>query len=420
MSHKEPLLFLAHRIPYPPNKGDKIRSFHLLEYLSRHYEVHLGAFVDDVADWRYADEVGRYCTRIKLVPLDRGLARVRSLRGLVSGDPLSLPFYQDRRMEAWVRSTLRRVRPGRVVVFSSSMAQYVPRELAPGARRVLDMVDVDSAKWTQYGRMQSGPMRWVFRREGQRLREQERKAAADFDTTVLVTRPELQLFAEAAPESRQRLACVGNGVDVEYFAPSPQFRSPYPKDRPVLAFTGAMDYWANVDAVTWFASEVWPLLREQIPEALFYIVGARPTEPVRSLDNQPGIHVTGSVPDIRPYLAHAHGAVAPLRVARGIQNKVLEAMAMARPVVATGAALDGLEALEGYPLQGEEPESLARAAAAVLSGDCPVSGADLRAWVQAHYTWEAHLERFRALLEGEPWPECLAETERDRSMEEAG
>ncbi|MFP4614863.1 MAG: TIGR03087 family PEP-CTERM/XrtA system glycosyltransferase [Thiohalorhabdus sp.] len=402
MSAKPPLLFLAHRIPYPPNKGDKIRSFHLLEYLSRHYDVHLGAFVDDPADWRYAKQTARYCATAELVPLGRGRARLRSLGGLVAGSPLSLPFYRDRRMDAWVGDTLRAVKPRRVVVFSSAMAQYVPQERAPEARRVLDMVDVDSAKWAQYGRMRPGPMGWIFRREGRRLREHERRAALDFDATVLVTRPERELLEAAVPEAGGRLAAVGNGVDVEHFTPGADLRNPYPESGPVLVFTGAMDYWANVDAVTWFAEAVWPGIRERLPAARFFVVGARPTDTVLDLGRCPGIEVTGTVPDIRPYLAHADAAVAPLRVARGIQNKVLEAMAMARPVVATGAALDGLEGLADYPLVGEDPEALRRATLAALSDPPPVSGQALRDWVAERYAWEANLARFRSLLEAGP------------------
>ncbi|KPV40021.1 hypothetical protein AN478_07525 [Thiohalorhabdus denitrificans] len=402
MTGKPPLLFLAHRIPYPPNKGDKIRSFHLLEYLSRYYDIHLGAFVDDPADWRYAKQTARYCAATELVPLGRGRARLRSLRGLMAGSPLSLPFYQDRRMDAWVRDTLRAVKPRRVMVFSSAMAQYVPGERTPEARRVLDMVDVDSAKWAQYGRMRPGPMGWIFRREGRRLLEHERRAALDFDATVLVTRPERELLEAEVPEAGERLAAVGNGVDVEHFTPGADLRDPYPNTGPILVFTGAMDYWANVDAVTWFAEGVWPGIRERLPAARFFVVGARPTDAVLGLGTRPGIEVTGTVPDIRPYLAHADAAVAPLRVARGIQNKVLEAMAMARPVVATGAALDGLEGLVDYPLVGDDPEALCQATLAALSENPPVSGPALRAWVAERYAWEAHLARFRSLLEDEP------------------
>ncbi|HKJ87865.1 MAG TPA: TIGR03087 family PEP-CTERM/XrtA system glycosyltransferase, partial [Gammaproteobacteria bacterium] len=257
MSDKEPLLFLAHRIPYPPNKGDKIRSFHLLEDLSAHYDVHLGAFVDDQRDWANAGHLRSYCADTHLVPLAQGPARVRSLGGLVTGRPLSLPFYRDRRMAAWVGRVLERVRPHRMVVFSSVMAQYLPRRKVPEARRVLDMVDVDSAKWSQYGRMRSGPLGWVFRREGRRLSEVERVAAADFDATVLVSRTELELLAAAAPGARDRLAWIGNGVDTAHFSPEGDYPDPLPGEGPVLVFTGAMDYWANVDAVTWFANEVW-------------------------------------------------------------------------------------------------------------------------------------------------------------------
>jgi sugar transferase (PEP-CTERM/EpsH1 system associated) len=398
MSH-EPLLLLVHRIPYPPNKGDKIRSFHLLDHLARHYRVHLGTFVDDPADLAYIDELAGYCADLHAVRLHPKAARLRALAGLASGAPLTVPFYRSRTMARWVVRTVQTTGCRRMLAFSAAMAQYLP-DPGPGGRRILDLVDVDSDKWRQYGEHHGGAMGWIYRREARRLLAYERRQAAAFDATVLVSAAEAALFRELAPEAAERIEAVPNGVDTEFFSPERDYPDPYPDAGRTLVFTGAMDYWANEDAVAWFAEAVLPLVRERVPGTAFYIVGSRPTERVEALGELPGVTVTGAVRDIRPYLAHAALAVAPLRVARGIQNKVLEAFAMDRPVLATAAALDGLELGGGYPLQAEAPEGLAAAAAGVLGGEAPAA-ARRRDWVRRRYDWSAHMGRFRALIEGE-------------------
>jgi sugar transferase (PEP-CTERM/EpsH1 system associated) len=397
---REPLLLLVHRIPYPPNKGDKIRSFHLLDHLARHYRVHLGTFVDDPSDLAYVDELAGYCADLHVVRLHPKAARLRALAGLASGAPLTVPFYRSRSMARWVARTLGDTGCRRMLAFSAAMAQYLPQPW-PGGRRILDLVDVDSDKWRQYGEHHRGPMGWIYRREAHRLLAYERRQAAAFDATVLVSAAEAALFRELAPESAERIEAVPNGVDTDFFSPERDYPDPYPDAGRTLVFTGAMDYWANVDAVAWFAEAVLPLVRERVPGAAFYIVGSRPTERVEALAGLPGVTVTGAVRDIRPYLAHAALAVAPLRVARGIQNKVLEAFAMDRPVLATAAALDGLELGNDYPLQAEAPEALAATAVSILEGGAPATSRR-RHWVHQHCEWSAHLGRFRALIEGAP------------------
>ncbi len=393
------LLFLAHRIPYPPDKGDKIRSYHLLRHLAERYRVHLGAFVDDPEDWQHAGTVEQLCAETRLVPLRPALARVRSLRGLLTGQALSLPYFHDRRMAAWVRSVLTRGDVRRVLVFSSAMAPYVLHERRPGLRRVLDFVDVDSDKWRQYAARKRWPLSAVYRREARALLRFERTAAREFDSSVFVSAAEAKLFRRLAPEAAQRVTHVENGVDTAFFAPDREYPDPYEGHRDTLVFTGAMDYWANVDAVTWFARELLPRIRGSWPEAQFTIVGSRPADAVRALDRLPGVTVTGRVPDVRPYLAWARAAVAPLRIARGIQNKVLEAMAMARPVIVTPEALDGLEYGPPYPLLAREAGDWAKLCAAVAEGRHAGLGPHLRGWVAGQYGWTGKMARFRELLE---------------------
>ncbi|MDB5758759.1 MAG: family PEP-CTERM/XrtA system glycosyltransferase, partial [Burkholderia sp.] len=228
----------------------------------------------------------------------------------------------------------------------------------------------------------------------------ERQVARDFDASLFVSSQEAALFAGMAPDSASKTGWFSNGVASAKFSPHHYFDSPSPEGGPVMVFTGAMDYWPNVDAVQWFAADMLPAIRQQHPDARFYIVGARPSREVQALASQPGVTVTGTVPDVRPYLSHARLAVAPLRIARGIQNKVLEAMAMAKPVIVTPQALEGISAEPGRDLMlGAGAEDIARLACAALN-ELPLDmGRTARAQVEASYNWDTNIGRVDALLD---------------------
>ena len=394
------VLFLVHRIPFPPNKGDKIRSFNLLKQLAKNHEVHLGAFVDDAADWRHEPDLGQWCADCFLRPLRPRARKLASLAGLVTGQPLTVPYYRDRSMAAWVHHKCIVEGIDQVVVFSSAMAQYVLGPQMESLTRIVDLVDVDSEKWRAYAPRHRWPMDWVYKREADLLLAYERKVAQNCDAVVLVSPQEAQLFRELAPESSDRIHAVHNGVDADYFSPDHSFENPYSSGDRVLVFTGAMDYWANVDAVTWFAESIYPQIRSEEPSARFYIVGARPTDQVRKLGRIEGVTVTGAVHDIRPYLAHSLAAVAPLRIARGIQNKVLEAMAMARPVLGTQAAMEGIEipsSLEAL-VCNEPADFVSRALALLHASGGDGSGKLGRETVLREYSWTESFSRFEQLL----------------------
>jgi sugar transferase (PEP-CTERM/EpsH1 system associated) len=396
------LLFLAHRIPYPPDKGDKIRSFHLLQHLARRYKVHVGAFIDDPRDWRYVEDVRKMCGETCFVALHPMRAKLLSLVALATGEPLSLRYFRNAALARWIGHLLGSRPVERALVFSSAMAQYLEEAPAPAMRRVLDFVDLDSDKWRQYGERSRGPLRWLYRREGRILFECERRYAGTFDASLFVSEAEARLFTSQAAETSRRVSVVKNGVDTEYFSPQRVYPNPYAADEAVLVFTGAMDYWANVDAVTWFARDVFPKVRGDFPQACLYIVGARPAREVLDLAKLPGVRVTGAVPDTRPYLAHARVAVAPLRLARGVQNKVLEAMAMARPVVASPQAVAGIgPCAELQKWSADAPDALARLLVKSLRDPAPAAlGESLRAHVLKHYSWSENLARVEAILEG--------------------
>lgn len=385
------ILYLAHRLPYPPNKGDKVRSYHLLKHLAARHRVFLGTFIDDPDDERHLDTVRRYCADMYAARLTPRLAKMRSLRGLLTGEALTLPYYRDAGLQAWVDRTCRAVAIDAVVIFSSAMAQYVAQQ--GRVPTLVDFVDVDSAKWTQYAPAHRWPMSWLYRREGARLLTFERAVAMRSAQGFFVTENERDMFRRLAPECAARVGAIGNGVDAEHFSPSAACASPYAEGEIPVVFTGAMDYWPNIDAVVWFATEVLPTLRARRPALRFWIVGRSPSAEVRALAGE-GVSVTGTVADVRPYLQHAAVVVAPLRVARGIQNKILEAMAMARPVVASAGCAGAIDAVLGDELLSAESADDFVAAVDNLLKDAQrasAMGARARRRVLERYSWEAHL-----------------------------
>lgn len=390
------LLFLAHRIPYPPEKGEKIRAWHEFLHLARTHRMHLGCFIDDAADEAHLPTLAAHCADLAAIRIEPRRQRLRALARIRPGRPLSLGYFFDARMAAWV-ARKRAQGIDRAFVYCSAMAPYVMG--AAGLYRVLDMVDVDSAKWADYAARAAWPARAVWAREARTLLAFERRAAADFDRTLFVSTAECAAFTKLAPEAAERCRALDNGVDAAYFAPSAGFASPYPPGGPVAVFTGTMDYRPNIEAVTWFAHTVLPRLQSERPGLRFAIVGASPAPAVQRLAARPGIIVTGRVADVRPYLAHAALAVAPLGIARGIQNKVLEAMAMARPVVATPQAFAGIDAAPGRELLvAEDPAAFAASVAAVLDGRHAGMGEAARERVLRRYAWSATLAGLDAVM----------------------
>jgi sugar transferase (PEP-CTERM/EpsH1 system associated) len=271
------------------------------------------------------------------------------------------------------------------------MADYVRHQKA--SIRVLDMLYIDSEKWRAYAPHHRWPMRSLYRREADTLLALERQLVQDFDATLFVSEAEANRFNDLAPGSRDRIYWVDNGVDLARFSPKQTFPSPFPAGHTNIVFTGTMDYWPNVDAVLWFVDAVFPLVRQRSPSAHFWIVGAKPSRAVSRLRHTSGVTVTGKVPDVRPFLAHADVVVAPLRVARGIQNKVLEAMAMARPVVVTAEAFEGIRATPGEDLLvASTAEQMARSIARVLNQDYPRLGSAARAAIERNHDWATTLQ----------------------------
>ena len=402
---KPPLLFLCHRIPYPPNKGDKIRSFHLLHHLSQHFEIYLATFVDDAADWPYVPEVEKFCSKSLFIEQKKWPSTLRGLTGLLTGQAISIPYYACRQMQQWVNATVEQHSIRHAMVFSSSMAQYVLGGGLQFVRKIIDFVDVDSDKWQQYAEQQAWPMSWLYRREARKLLDYEVALAKTFDHGFFVSCSEAELFRTLSPGTAAKVGFYNNGVNTDYFAPSETSVSPYPAGEKAIVFTGAMDYWPNVDATEWFVREVLPALRERHSEARFYIVGSNPGKAVLQLARDSGVVVTGRVEDIRPYIQHASVAVAPMRIARGVQNKVLEAMAMERPVIVSTKGLEGIAAQHGTQLLlADSAVEYLDLLNQVLSGCHSDMGSIARQYVSRYFNWDNNLPEVVLLLGSQAEP----------------
>jgi sugar transferase (PEP-CTERM/EpsH1 system associated) len=281
-----------------------------------------------------------------------------------------------------------------IYVFSGQMAQYLPAKTC--ARVIMDFCDMDSLKFADYARGSRGPMRWLMQREAKLLFQFERQVAQRVDASLFVSEAEADLFRERSGAAN--VQAIENGIDTDFFDPAAAFERVDMRGK-LIVFTGQMDYRPNVEAVTWFAEAVLPQIRVAHPEAVFVIVGRNPTDAVAALAKQDGVQVTGEVGDVRPWLAAAACVVAPLKIARGIQNKVLEAMAMARPVVASGPAAEGIDH-DGTILSGDTVAEVSDAVNGLLSDAqaATAMGRKARERVQNRYGWSARLAPLDALI----------------------
>lgn len=380
------ILFLAHRMPYPPDRGDKIRAFNILSYLAQRKRVHLIAFADDPGDLKRKNGLGKLAASRQIVWRGKGQATA-GVQALIHRRPFSLTAFDNPELRQAVENVLARHSIDTIYVFSSQMAQYLPHK--PRQRVVMDFVDMDSAKFAAYGKATRGFAGWMMRREARMLAQYEKSVAAKADASLFVSEAEAALFRERT--RAQRVHAVENGIDTAIFDPDAPFRR-IEAVAPLIVFTGQMDYRPNIEAVSWFAQSVLPHVRLRHPDAQFAIVGRKPDAVVQALAKIEGVTVIGEVPDVRPWLAAAAVVVAPLKLARGVQNKVLEAMAMARPVVASTAAATGID--HGGTIElGEDVRGMADAVNALL--DDPNRGAELgkaaRRRVIDLYGWDAKL-----------------------------
>lgn len=347
------ILFLSHRVPYPPNEGGKIRAYHMLRHLSERHQVVVGSLAESEEEYRKGLELNDLCKELIVELVSPARRWAQALAALPTSIPSSLAYFWSSRLHQRLRQAATRWRFDAVIVHCAFVAPYIKGIDAP--YRLLDYVDMDSGKWSEYARHRTFPLSLGYRLEAAKLQAYERKAASNFHQCAVTTQGEFdayQALGVAVP-----CAVLPNGVDTRYFQQAPHAHS---STGAVIAFLGRMDYYPNVDGVVYFAREVFPLVRARVPHAEFRIIGMNPTADVRELAKTPGIVVTGSVPDVRPHMQDAAVTVAPLRIARGTQNKVLESIAMGIPVVATTRAARGVQAEpDRHLLVSDTPEGMA-------------------------------------------------------------
>ncbi|HED36991.1 MAG TPA: TIGR03087 family PEP-CTERM/XrtA system glycosyltransferase [Ignavibacteria bacterium] len=395
----EPLILLVHRLPYPPNKGDKIRSFNLLKYLSKYYSVYLGTFIDDPYDWKYVNELDKYCKHVYVRPLNKKRSTVKSLKGFISGEALSICYYKDSKMLSWCHNIIEKEKIRKAIVFSSSMAQYIDSSKYSYMKRIIDFVDIDSDKWSQYEKSKSWPLNILYRREARKLLQKECEIAHKFNQSFFVSEAERDMFKQLC-NNLNTISHYDNGVDYEYFSCQGSLENPYAQSQTIV-FTGAMDYWANINAVLWFTNNIFPRIKKHITNVVFYIVGSNPVESIKDLGKMDGVVVTGRVDDVRPYIQYACLSVAPLRIARGVQNKVLEAMSMGVCIVATSFAIKGLKKLSGdEALFVEDDETGFSKSCIKLLKTCNTGFAESnRQYILKNYNWKKNLELITECIE---------------------
>jgi sugar transferase (PEP-CTERM/EpsH1 system associated) len=388
------ILYLCHRVPYPPDKGDKIRAYNQIRVLAERHRVHLLTLADGpVPDLAGLHEL---CEAVEVFPISREAGLLRAVAALPGKQPLTMAFFSSRPLTRRIAELTRDKRFDIVVAYSSATAPYA--EQVSGVPRVLDMVDVDSAKWAQYACYAAPAKRPIYALEARRLQAYEASTTGSFAKVVLATGNETADFRAFAPGGAA--VTIPNGIDLEYFRP---LDLPKAK-RPTLIFTGQMDYFANVDGVVHFAEEVLPRLRVRFPEIELLVVGRSPSRRVIQLSDLPGVHVTGAVGDVRPFLSRAWIFVAPLRIARGVQNKVLEAMASNLPVVCSERVLAGLSEggfENGRDLLASGDDAGIEAAITRLLEDAgrrERMAAAARDRLADAYRWSINLRRFEDLL----------------------
>lgn len=393
------ILFACHRIPFPPNRGGKIRPFHMIEHLGRKHSVVVASLAHTAKELEEAQGLGKHCADVLAEVVSSPMRWMQAVASLPSRTPSSVAYFLSRQLVRRIHEASRQSSFDAVFVHCAFAAQFVLGVRSP--LRILDFGDIDSAKWLSYGPYRPFPLSTGYRLEAQKLRRYEKFLASQFNICTATTQGELEELKSFAPTVPSTV--IRNGVDLSYFHP----RTQNPRDSAVVVFLGRMDYFPNIDAVIFFAREILPLIRKVVPQAQFRIVGSNPSQAVRDLAAIPGISVTGHVADVRPHLADAAVAVAPLRIARGTQNKILQFLAMGIPVVTTTETAKGVGAIaDRHFLVADSAESFAGQVLRLLQDPDLREGFSLagREPLDAAHSWPASMKILDYLLENRSVP----------------
>jgi len=379
------MFFICQRVPFPPDRGDKITTFNEIRHLSAKHEVHVFCLADGKPDLDNIPGLRRYAQSVTAVPVIGWTSKLRALKAMFVSEPLSVAAFDETKLHNAIREKFVELQPDLIMVYSCNVAQYA--EHFPEVPRIMQFAELDSSRWGQFALRSRSPLRWVYAIEQRRFFAYERHIARTFSHALVCTAAEQRDFERLIPSVPVSL--VGNGVDLEYFRSRGIAKQPGS-----IVFTGVMDYFPNIDAVAWFCDEVLPIVQRQVPEAGLTICGSRPAAAVRRLAKKRGVAVTGRVPDTRPYLDEAEVFVAPMRMARGIQNKLLEALSMGLPCVASEAAATATVVPhgEGILAADDAREFAGHVVRLLRDGEFRAAMArKARAAAEAHYRWDEQM-----------------------------
>jgi sugar transferase (PEP-CTERM/EpsH1 system associated) len=386
------IFYICRRVPFPPDRGDKIAAFNAIRHLSTRHEVHVFCLGDGVQDLANISGLQACAKSVAAAPVDEFTIKLRALAALVTGEPLSVAALNETKLHDAIHRKFAELRPDLIIVYSCNMAQFA--EDFHDVPRIMHFGDLDSLKWGQFAERSRTPLKWIYATEERRLLGYERHIAQIFSHALVHTDIEKRDFERLIPGIP--VTVVGNGVDLDYFRSAGEAKQPAS-----MVFTGVMDYRPNIDAVVWFCNEILPIVQTEIPGANFTICGSRPAPAVRRLAKRRGVTVTGWVPDARPYLDRAEIFVAPLRMARGVQNKLLEALAMGLPCVASTAAWTGTVVADGEGIQAtDEPMEFAWNVVDLLrdGGRRADMARRARAAAEANYHWGVQLSHLDQVI----------------------
>lgn len=387
------LLYLVHRLPYPPDKGDRIRNFHIIRHLSQFANIHVACLADEPVPDQARKGLDRFCRRVAIVNQPGWKKWGQAFAFLGRGRTATEGAFHSRQLYSLVRTWGAQTRFDACLASSSAMTPYLRCPELRHIPAVVDLVDVDSQKWLDYARLGWGPKKWLYRLEGNRLRRLEQSLPTYTRAVTLISEPEAELYRSFALPGFVEV--ITNGVDQDYFKPSEN------GSQNGCVFVGALDYLPNIDAASWFCRTAWPEIHRRRPGSKMRLVGRHPVAELQRLREIPGVEVVGTVSDVRPYLARAAVVVAPLRLARGLQNKVLEALAMGKATVVSPEALEGLKGPKQVPaLMASTDQEWIETTSDLL--DNPEHrkelGASGRQYVQERYSWEKNLAQLVDLL----------------------